>query len=66
MQPERKGKFALVGPVPGGTQWWQINDREKMYAVVSVQASFPHAEEVIRFAWAQIPETGKGEIHVQD
>lgn len=56
MQPERKGKFALVGPVPGGTHWWQINDTEVEYAIVSVQAPFPHAEEVIRFAWAQIPD----------
>jgi hypothetical protein len=57
MQPERKGKFALVGPGKHGSpDWWQINDLEKMYAVVSVQASFPHAEEVIRFAWEQIPD----------
>jgi hypothetical protein len=55
MKPERKGKYALVGPVPHG-YWWAINDMEKMYAVVNVQASFPNAEQVIRFAWSQIPE----------
>jgi hypothetical protein len=53
MQPERKGRFALVGPA-GTYAWWAINDMEKMYAVTTVQASFPNAEEVIRFAWSQI------------
>ena len=56
MEPEHKGKYALIGPVPGGDDWWQINNMQKMYAVVSVQATFPNAEQVIRFAWAQISE----------
>jgi uncharacterized Rossmann fold enzyme len=56
MDSERKGKYALVGPTPHGNNWWAINDMKKMYAVATVQASFPDAEEVIRFAWAKIPD----------
>lgn len=49
-------RYALVGPVVGGDQWWEINDMEKMYAVATIQSSFPNAEEVIRFAWSKIPD----------
>ena len=58
MEPEWKQnrRYSLVGPVPGGSDWWEINDMEKMYAVTTVQASFPNAEKVIRFAWSQIPD----------
>lgn len=55
-ETKQNGRYALVGPAPGGYDWWAINDMEKMYAVVNVQASFPNAEQVIRFAWSQIPE----------
>jgi hypothetical protein len=48
---ERKGKYTLVPPA-GAHDWWQINDMELMYAVVSVQASFPDAEKSVRFAWS--------------
>ena len=54
MQPERKGKYALAGPTAGGFDWWMINDLEKMYAVVTVQASFPDAEKVIRGIWDKL------------
>ena len=54
MQPERKGKYALAGPTAGGFDWWMINDLEKMYAVVIVQASFPDAEKVIRGIWDRL------------
>jgi hypothetical protein len=58
---ERKGKYALVPPArlvenPEGLDWWEINDMEEGYSIVTVQASFPNAEQVIRVAWAQIPE----------
>jgi hypothetical protein len=53
-----ENRFVLAHPVEGGVQWWQINDMEKMYAVFSVQASVPHAEEIARFAYAKI--TGSG------
>jgi hypothetical protein len=53
---ERKGKYTLVAPADVGYDWWTINDMEKEYAVVTVQASFPNAEQVIRNAWAQLPE----------
>lgn len=59
MKDETKGKYALTSPTPGGYFWWAINDMEKMYAVATVQASFPNAEEVIRFAWSQIPDPKK-------
>ena len=52
---EQKGKYSLVHPVPGGYFWWAINDMEKMYSVVTVQADFPNAEKVIRAAWDQLP-----------
>jgi len=55
---ERKGKYALTYPIPDGYDWWAINDMEKMYAIVTVQASVPHAEEIIRFAWSKLPEKG--------
>lgn len=51
MQPESKGKYVLVGPTATGFDWWMINDLEKMYAVVTVQVSFPDAEKIIRNAW---------------
>jgi hypothetical protein len=50
---ERDGKYALVPP-SGSNAWWSINDMEAMYAVVSIQGSFPGAEKVARFAWAKI------------
>ena len=56
MEPERNGKYALVGPVKGGYDWWSINDMEEMYAVVTVQAKVPQAERIIRFAWDLLPK----------
>ena len=60
MESEQKqnGRYALVGPVPGGYDWWAINDfdPEKGYARVTVQADWPNAEQVIRLAWDAIPE----------
>lgn len=53
------GRYALVGPVQG-VDWWQINDMEKMYAVVSVQASLPEAEKIIHYAWDQIIHEERG------
>jgi hypothetical protein len=58
---ERKGKYALVPPArsvehPESYDWWVINDMEEGYSIVTVQASFPNAEQVIRNAWAQLPE----------
>jgi hypothetical protein len=53
---ERKGKYVLAGPVPAAYDWWSINDMVKGYSIVTVQASFPNAEQVIRNAWAQLPE----------
>lgn len=53
---ERKGKYVLAGPVPAAYDWWVINDMEEGYSIVTVQASFPNAEQVIRNAWAQLPE----------
>jgi hypothetical protein len=50
---ERRGKYAFAPP-SGAHDWWEINDMEKMYAVVSIQASVPHAEEIARFAWSKI------------
>lgn len=55
MVAERKGKYALVGP-EGSNGWWYINDMELDYAVVSVQASYPGAEAVIRSAWDVLPQ----------
>jgi hypothetical protein len=52
-QIERKGKYALSLP-SGAHDWWEINDMERMYAVVSVQSSVPDAEEIVRFAWGKI------------
>lgn len=50
---ETKGKYTLTPP-SGAFNWWEINDMEKMYAVITVQASFPNAEAAIRFAWDQL------------
>ncbi len=50
---ERKGKYAF-SPPSGSHDWWQINDMERMYAVVSIQASALHAEEIARFAWDRL------------
>lgn len=47
-------RFVLAHPVEGGNQWWEVNDMEKQYAVVTVQASVPHAEEIARFAYSKI------------
>ena len=52
---ERKGKFVL-SPPSGTHDWWEINDMEKMYAVVSIQSSFPGAEQVAHDAWSHIGE----------
>lgn len=52
-ESSRKGKYALARPA-GAHDWWQINDMEKMYAVVSIQASFPDAEKIIMDAWANL------------
>ena len=58
METKQNGRYVLVGPVPGGYDWWAINDfgPEKGYARVTVQADWPNAEAVIRLAWDQIPE----------
>lgn len=48
------GRFALANPVKGGIQFWEINDMQKMYAVVSVSASLPFAEEIARQAFDKI------------
>lgn len=51
---EKPERYSLAHPVEGGYQWWAVNDMEKMYAVVSVSASAPYAEEIARFAFAKI------------
>jgi hypothetical protein len=53
---EKKGKYVLAPPVPGQYPWWEINDMEGMFAVFTVQESFPNAEKVARFAFEQIAE----------
>lgn len=53
MSAERKGKFALTPP-SDSHQWWEINDMEQMYAVVSIQSTFSWAENIIRLAWNNI------------
>jgi hypothetical protein len=50
---ERKGKYVLAPP-SGELDWWEINDMEKMYAIVTIQASIPGAEEIARFAWSKL------------
>ena len=55
------GRFALVGPVKGGIQWWEINDMQKMYAVVSVSATIPFAEEIAKYAFEKICSWQSGE-----
>lgn len=52
---ERKGKYAF-SPPSGAHDWWDINDMERMYAVVSIQAGIPSAEVIARFAWGAIRE----------
>jgi hypothetical protein len=61
---ERKGKYALTPP-QGANDWWEINDMEKMYSIVTVQAEMPSAEEIMRFAWGRLtaqPMTSKEEV----
>ena len=53
MTVERKGKYAFTPP-SGTFDWWEINDMERMYAVFTLQISFPNAEKVARFAWSEI------------
>lgn len=69
---ERKGKYAFTPP-SGAYDWWSINDMEKMYSVVSVQSSFPGAENIVRFAWesiesspAPVKEEEQGEFTEED
>lgn len=50
---ERKGKYALVPPA-GDCDWWQINDTDLGYAVLTVQTSVACAEEIARFAWSKL------------
>lgn len=52
----RAGKYAFSTLLGGSDDWWQINDTEQGYAVVSVQASLPHAERIARFAWGLITD----------
>jgi hypothetical protein len=52
--PDRKGRYALAHPTPGGYAFWAINDMEAMKNWLAVPADFPNAEQVIRFAWEQI------------
>jgi hypothetical protein len=42
------GRYALVSPVRGGIQFWEINDMEKEYAVFSRSVHFSDAEDVSR------------------
>ena len=51
-----KDRYSLTHPVEGGVQWWFVNDLVDQYAVVSVQASVPHAEEIARFAYEKITQ----------
>lgn len=53
---ERKGKYAL-SPPSEDHDWWEINDMEKMYAVVTIQSSIQDAEAIARFAWDKITES---------
>jgi hypothetical protein len=54
LQTTDDGRYVLAHPVSGGFDWWEINDMQKMYAVVTVQASFPEAEQVARFAFDKL------------
>jgi hypothetical protein len=51
----REGKYALAAPVENGSDWWYINDLEKMYAIASVQASaFLDPQKIVALAWEQL------------
>jgi len=55
---ERKGKYAFPR-TEGAFDWLGINDMEKMYAVFTIQKSFPGAEEIAQLAWGKIPDEEK-------
>ena len=61
LQTTADGRYVLAHPVRGGFDWWEINDMQKMYAVVTVQASFPEAEAVARFAFSKLEAPRDGE-----
>lgn len=51
-----KDRYSLCPPIPGGNQFWEINDMEQMFAVVAISASLPHAEREARRLYAMLTE----------
>jgi hypothetical protein len=41
----------VLSPPSGAHDWWEINDMQKQYAVVSVQKDFPGAEVIAKAAF---------------
>ena len=49
-----KQRYSLCPPVDGGLRWWEITDTKLDFAVVTVFADSPHAEEIARAAYELI------------
>ena len=47
------GRYVLVAP-SGGHDWWDVNDIDKQYAVVSVQSDLPNAQRIAEVAFELI------------
>jgi hypothetical protein len=41
----------VLSPPSGAHDWWEINDMQKQYAVVTVQKDFPCAEAIAKAAF---------------
>ena len=49
-------RYSLCPPVKGGIQFWEINDMEKMFALVSISVHYPNAEDEAKRLYAIVTE----------
>ena len=47
-------RYRLAEPFKGGSDWWEISDMVKEYAVVTIQADFPDAEALAQLAFSKV------------
>jgi hypothetical protein len=47
------GRYVLSSP-SGGHDWWEVNDMQKQYAVVTVQSTLSNAQRIAELAFELI------------
>lgn len=45
---EMNQRYSLVPPIHGGEQFWDINDEQRQFAIISIHVSFPDAEKLAK------------------